>query len=109
MSEYVLGQSVVVTGHLEKTVSRYRELRYLAAPLPTSGRYGAEVPESLEGVIVGKRALQEGNIHHGYGDEPTVFIRDRGRPVITAYIVAWSLYRKPMLCRPDQIKEAEHE
>lgn len=94
MTDYTLGQRVTMLG----TIAKHRvesKIRYLPEP----------PPKAATGIIVGKRTLQEGEANGGTWDEPAYFTREFDRPTITAYLVAYSLHRKPVLCLPEQLEQ----
>lgn len=102
MTDYKLGDRVRMSGQVVKD-RRGGSVRYVEQPVPTNGHYGERKKTYYNGIIVGKRALQEGYAARGEWDEPTYFVRDFDRPVIAVYLVAFHMSRKPSLCRPDQL------
>lgn len=66
---------------------------------------GQPEPEPREGIVVGVRTLADGSVDYSY-EEPAVFVADRR---FRAYLIAFSVHRKPVLVLPEHVRPVEPE
>lgn len=105
MSDYQLGDRVIMTGTAEKTHIEDKTT-YVSAPLPRC--YDSVVGGMAvnEGIVIGRRFMQEGTTDYsGYEGERVFHTNGTTHRV---WIVSYDLRRKPVMCFDHQIsKEAE--
>lgn len=128
MSDYQLGQRVRMTGTVEKQRDRVawrpRNSNRIFSEavgnwpaikaMPGRATFGLlrtrlianAAPEKPEGLIVGKRTIQQGITEHYSDGDPACFFRCENTPV---YLVAFALHRNPVMCRDDQLSPIEEE
>lgn len=108
-TRFHLGQQVIITGQVIKDqVPEHGPLRERDAPFYHWSRvhpittYVQHPAPAEHGVIVGKRTVMDYRLFGGTYDEPTEaqVIRGSAR---TAWMVAWDLHRKPILCLDGQV------
>lgn len=57
--------------------------------------------KTLEGIVVGRRTLHNGDVDDGYYDTPSVFYPTES---VLAVLVAWRIDRKPVLVLPEDLE-----
>lgn len=106
MRDFTLGQRVRMSGTVRKVRTGFgrAQTEYVDASLPGTGHYGDDHTFS-DGVIIGKRTVVTGRTHYSH-NEPPCFVAAPGS-ARAVYLVAFHLNRKPVMCWPDQIVDAE--
>lgn len=121
--EYSLGQRVSINGTVEKVRDRVNWRPRNTQRIYTEAidawdyleeqtsllEYGmlrtrlVEAPAKVaEGIIVGKRTIQQGVTDSASFDEPACFFPCR---IVQVWLVAYHLRRKPVMCIDGQLKE----
>ena len=101
MADFQLGDRVTITGTVKK-VHRKRWTLYEEADRPY--QYGGWQGKRYfdQGVIVGRRTVQNGKTYHDWDEGPT-FIQEPGTAK-RVWLVAYNLNYKPVMCFPHQIE-----
>lgn len=115
------GDRVTITGQVQKRRHAWRrEVSYHDAPPPhrsvdslerdkrghKTNRWTTEHRPLTEGIVIGKRTLQNGN--WDWEDGYSIYTPRVGEKC-AVYVVAVAMDRRPIYCRPEQIEKVKED
>lgn len=96
MSEPQFGDLVTFSHNLKRG---YEGGRKIWTPEPAFNPWGPDAGTVRKGILIGKRTLSEGRVHHDYEDgsdwEADKYVR--------AFLVAFEMHRKPVFVLPEHL------